>query len=452
MCYNLPNYQLPGVSFMYSNAYIWAKVISYLDERLTPGIVSTFFDQSYILDRDDRKLTVYAPSEFCKDFIDHRCLGYIRDAVRDLTGQDQEIEVVCEEELAEYQKNQSASGKQKFNPQFTFDNFVVGPSNRFAYNAALAVTDKPASAYNPLFIYGPSGLGKTHLLYAIANRIQKNYPEFNIVYISSEQFTNELIIALRERKNVEFRKKYRNADLLLMDDIQFIGGKASTEEEFFHTFNELFEGRKQIVLTSDRPPSEISLLADRLRTRFEGGLICDIIPPDYETRMAIIQNKANTLGMDLPDEICNYIAENITNNVRSLEGTVNIIKAYHDLNGMTLDLPNVSRAIKDMYVEGSHNLPTAALIIAEVSRFYGVEENLLRGRLKSNNVVMPRQIAMYLIRDLTHQSYKTIGREFGRDHTTVINSLQKVDALIAKNDKETLDNLRDITANINSKL
>ena len=437
---------------MYSNAYIWAKVIAYLDERLTPGIVSTFFDQSYILDRGDRKLTVYAPSEFCKDFIERRCLGYIRDAVQELTGEDDEIEVICEEELSEFQKSKEKAGRTKFNPQFTFDSFVVGPSNRFAYNAALAVTDKPASAYNPLFIYGPSGLGKTHLLYAIANRIQENYPEFNIVYISSEQFTNELIVALRERKNVEFRKKYRNADLLLMDDIQFIGGKASTEEEFFHTFNELFEGRKQIVLTSDRPPNEISLLADRLRTRFEGGLICDIIPPDYETRMAIIQNKANSLGMDLPDEICNYIAENITNNVRSLEGTVNIIKAYHELNGMPLDLPNVSRAIKDMYMDSSHNLPTAALIIGEVSRFYGVEENLLRGRLKSNNVVMPRQIAMYLIRDLTHQSYKTIGREFGRDHTTVISSLQKVEALIAKNDKETMENLRDITANINSKL
>ena len=233
-----------------------------------------------------------------------------------------------------------------------------------------------------------------------------------------------------------------------MDDIQFIGGKASTEEEFFHTFNELFESRKQIVLTSDRPPSEIRLLADRLRTRFEGGLICDIIPPDYETRMAIIQNKANTLGLDIPDDICNYIAENITNNVRSLEGTVNIIKAYHELNGMRLDLPSVSRAIKDMYVEGTHNLPSAALIIAEVSRFYGVEENLLRGRLKSNNIVMPRQVAMYLIRDLTHQSYKAIGR----DHTTVISALQKVEALIAKGDKETIDNLRDITANINAKL
>ena len=437
---------------MYSNAYIWAKVIAYLDERMTPGIVSTFFDQSYILEMNEQKLTVYAPSEFCKDFIERRCLGYIRDAVRELTSQDYDVDVICEEELAEFQKSKDRAGKPRFNPQFTFDSFVVGPSNRFAYNAALAVTDKPASAYNPLFIYGPSGLGKTHLLYAIANRIQQNYPDFNIVYISSEQFTNELIIALREHRNVEFRKKYRNADLLLMDDIQFIGGKASTEEEFFHTFNELFEGRKQIVVTSDRPPNEISLLADRLRTRFEGGLICDIIPPDYETRMAIIQNKANSLGMDLPDEICNYIAENITNNVRSLEGTVNIIKAYHELNGMPLDLPNVSRAIKDMYMDSGHNLPTPALIIGEVSRYYSVEENLLRGRLKSNHVVMPRQIAMYLIRELTHQSYKNIGNEFGRDHTTVISSLQKVEALIAKNDKETMDNLRDITANINSKL
>ena len=437
---------------MYSNAYIWAKVIAYLDERLTPGIVSTFFDQSYILEMNEQRMTVYAPSEFCKDFIERRCLGYIRDAVRELTDQDYELDVVCEEELADFQKSRERAGRPRFNPQFTFDSFVVGPSNRFAYNAALAVTDKPAIAYNPLFIYGPSGLGKTHLLYAIANRIQEKYPDFNIVYISSEQFTNELIIALREHRNVEFRKKYRNADLLLMDDIQFIGGKASTEEEFFHTFNELFEGRKQIVVTSDRPPSEISLLADRLRTRFEGGLICDIIPPDYETRMAIIQNKANSLGMELPTEICNYIAENITNNVRSLEGTVNIIKAYHELNGMPLDLPNVSRAIKDMYMDAGHSLPTPALIIGEVSRFYSIEENLLRGRLKSNNVVMPRQIAMYLIRELTHQSYKNIGREFGRDHTTVISALQKVESLVAKGDKETVDNLRDITANINSKL
>lgn len=437
---------------MYSNAYIWAKVIAYLDERMTPGIVSTFFDQSYILEKTEQSMTIYAPSEFCKTQIERRFLGYIRDAVRDLTGQDTDISVVCEEELADYQKSRERTGRARFNPQFTFDSFVVGPSNRFAYNAALAVTDKPALAYNPLFIYGPSGLGKTHLLYAIANRIQELFPDYNIVYISSEQFTNELIIALREHRNVEFRKKYRNADLLLMDDIQFIGGKASTEEEFFHTFNELFEGRKQIVVTSDRPPSEIALLADRLRTRFEGGLICDIIPPDYETRMAIIQNKANLLGMDLPQDICNYIAENITNNVRSLEGTVNIIKAYHELNGMPLNLASVSRAIKDMYMDSGHSLPTPALIIAEVSRFYSVEENLLRGRLKSNNIVMPRQIAMYLIREMTHQSYKNIGREFGRDHTTVISSLQKVESLIEKNDKETLDNLRDITANINSKL
>ena len=437
---------------MYSNAFIWAKIIAYLDERMTPAIVSSFFDQSYILERTDDTLTVYSPSEFCKDFIVQRCLGHIRDAMRELVGRDVEVVVVCEEELAEYRLAHEIHSSTNNNPHFTFESFVVGPSNRFAYNAALAVTDKPAAAYNPLFIYGPSGLGKTHLLYAIANRIREKHPEFNIVYISSEQFTNELIVALREHKNLEFRQKYRNADLLLMDDVQFIGGKQSTEEEFFHTFNELFEAHKQIVLTSDRPPIEISTLAERLRTRFEGGLICDIIPPDYETRMAIIQNKAGSLGLELPQEICNYIAENITNNVRSLEGTVNIIRAYHELNGMPLDLSSVSRAIKDMYNDASHNLPTASLIIAEVSRYFGVEETLLRGRLKSNNIVMPRQIAMYLIRELTHQSYKTIGREFGRDHTTVISALQKVESLIAKSDKQTLDQLRDITANINGKL
>ena len=354
---------------MYSSAYVWAKVISYLEERLTPIMVSTWFEQSYLIERTDTWLTIYAPSEFCKDVIERRCVGYIQDAMRELFDQQVGVTVVCEEELAAYQQSKKTAGKPRFNPNYTFDRFVVGPSNRFAYNAALAVTDSPAGAYNPLFIYGPSGLGKTHLLYAIANRLQEKFPEFNIVYVNSEQFTNELITALREKRNAEFRKKYRNVDLLLMDDIQFIGGKASTEEEFFHTFNDLSAAGKQIVLTSDRPPIEISLLADRLRTRFEGGLICDIIPPDYETRMAIIQNKADTLGLRLPGDVCNYIAQNITNNIRTLEGTVNKIKAYHDLSGMPLDLPNVSRAIKDMFRDDTHSLPTPALIISEVSRF-----------------------------------------------------------------------------------
>ncbi|MCR5552958.1 MAG: chromosomal replication initiator protein DnaA, partial [Oscillospiraceae bacterium] len=197
---------------MYSNAYIWAKVISYLDDRLTPGIVSTYFEQSYILDRTEQLLTVYAPSEFCKEFMERRCMGYIRDAIRELTDQDFDVRIVCEEELADFRREKEKQNRHNFNPQFSFSSFVVGPSNRLAYNAALAVTDNPAGAYNPLFIYGPSGLGKTHLLIAIAARIQDKYPDFNIVYINSEQFTNELIIAIREHKSVEFRKKYRNAD------------------------------------------------------------------------------------------------------------------------------------------------------------------------------------------------------------------------------------------------
>ena len=229
-----------------------------------------------------------------------------------------------------------------FNPQFTFENFVVGASNRFAHAAALAVANKPAASYNPLYIYGPSGLGKTHLLYAIANEIHRQHPDFKIVYIKGDQFTNELITALQEGKNVEFRSKYRGADLFLVDDIQFIAGKTSTQEEFFHTFNTLYEAKKQIVLTSDRPPNEMHLLEDRLLTRFEWGLLADIQPPDYETRMAIIRNKARSLNLEMPDEVCQYIANNITSNVRQIEGTVIKILANRDLNGMTIDVQSLS--------------------------------------------------------------------------------------------------------------
>ena len=246
----------------------------------------------------------------------------------------------------------------EFNPQFTFDNFVVGSSNRFAHAAAVSVANNPAETYNPLFIYGPSGLGKTHLLYAIASVVHKNHPSYNIVYIKGDQFTNELIAALQEGRNNEFRNKYRNADLFLVDDIQFIAGKESTQEEFFHTFNNLYENHHQIVLTADRPPNEMLRLEDRLKTRFEWGLIADIQPPDFETRMAIIKNKSVSLGFELPDDVCTFIAENVTSNVRLLEGTVKKIRAYHDLDNMELTVPNVSRAIKDMYNKEKAGLNT----------------------------------------------------------------------------------------------
>ena len=318
--------------------------------------------------------------------------------------------------------------------------------------AARAVADG-VGHYNPLFIYGDSGLGKTHLLYAIASVVHKNHPSYNIVYIKGDQFTNELIAALQEGRNNEFRYKYRNADLFLVDDIQFIAGKESTQEEFFHTFNNLYENHHQIVLTADRPPNEMLRLEDRLKTRFEWGLIADIQPPDFETRMAIIKNKSVSLGFDLPNDVCTFIAENVTSNVRLLEGTVKKIRAYHDLDNMELTVPNVSRAIKDMYnKEKAENLPTPNLIIGEVSRFYNIEESVIRGTLKNKNTAEARQVAMYLVRKLTNLSLPDIGKEFGRDHSTVIHSLKKVEQQLAAGTGTLADNIRDITANINSKL
>ena len=439
---------------MYSTAYVWAKILGHMENRLTAPVVSTWFDEVEVVELTDTQLVLYSPSDYRKDIILRRCTGYIQDAMKELFGRDIELVVLGEDEMDDYRRR---GGRKKpefieFNPQFTFDRFVVGSSNRFAHAAALAVANNPAETYNPLFIYGPSGLGKTHLLYAIASEIHRKHPDYNIVYIKGDQFTNELITALQEGRNVEFRSKYRGADLFLVDDIQFIAGKNSTQEEFFHTFNNLYESHRQIVLTADRPPNEMLRLEDRLKTRFEWGLIADIQPPDYETRMAIIREKAASYGMDLPDDVCSYIAENITTNIRQIEGTVKKILAYKELSNMVMDVQHVSRAIKDMYKGKTETLPTPSLIIGEVCRFYSIEEGTLRGTLKNKSTAEARQIAMYLIRKLTNLSLPDIGREFGRDHSTVIHALNKVEKLLQDSTSGISDNIRDITANVNSKL
>jgi len=435
---------------MYSSDYVWAKVLNYLEEQLTSTVISAWFDDAQVVELTEEKLVLYSPSQLRRETISRRYASYIQDALKEIFDSSAKLEVMGDRELETLKEKDKIATSMDFNPQFSFDNFVVGPSNRFAHGAAMAVTNHPGQVYNPLFIYGPPGIGKTHLLYAIANGIRKTNPNINIVYIKGDQFTNELIAAIGSGKNIEFRSKYREADLFLIDDIQFIAGKDSTQEEFFHTFNALYEEHKQIVMTSDRKPSDMLTLEDRLRTRFEWGLLASIEAPDYETRMAIIKKKAASLGLNLGDDVCDYIAVNVTNNVRQIEGTVKKIMAYRDLNNMPLDLPNVSRAITDMFKSEGNALPTANLIISQVCKFYSIDEAVLRGTLRNKGTAEARQVAIYLIRKLTNLSTPEIGKELGKDHTSVLYSINKVEKALQSGDTSLQNHIRDITANINS--
>ena len=434
---------------MYSSAYVWAKVMGHMEQRLGNVTVAAWFDDAEIVELNDEHLILHSSSEFRREIIRRRCAEYVHDALKEIFNSDAKLVVFSDEELDAYQ-NKDKKKENKFNLEFSFDNFVVGPSNRLAHGAAIAVATRPGTVYNPLFIYGPPGVGKTHLLYAIANGIRESNPEANIVYIKGDEFTNELIAAITSGNNIEFRNKYREADLFLIDDIQFIAGKNSTQEEFFHTFNKLYEEHKQIVMTSDRKPSDMQTLEDRLRTRFEWGLLADIQPPDYETRMAILKNKANQIGLDLSDDVCNYIANNITNNVRQIEGTVKKILAYRDLNDMPMNLNNISRAISDMFKTEGNALPTPALIVSQVCKFYNIDEIVLRGTNKSKGTAEARQVAMYLVRKLTNLSLPDIGQEFSRDHSTVLYAIRKVEMDLKNGNDVLKSNIQDITANINS--
>ena len=334
--------------------------------------------------------------------------------------------------------------------EFTFENFVVGPSNKLAHAASMAVAEHPAQNYNPLLIYGDSGLGKTHLLYAIANVIRGNDPAAKIVYIKGDDFINEFVELIRAGRGSEFRAKYREADLLLVDDVQFVAGKEQVQNEFFHTFNTLYESGRQIVLTSDRPPSEMTLLDDRLRTRFEWGLLADVTPPDFETRLAIVKNKAALLGMDLPDKIAVMIAQKVTANVRQLEGTVNKVLAYKELLDKETDEATVNRAMQDILKGSNEYIPTPEAILSYVSRYYQLEESVVKGPQRARDAVAARQIAMYLIRTMTNLSQDNIGKLFNRDHSTVIHSIAQVEQKMKK-DPTFAETVKELKSNITSR-
>jgi len=431
-------------------AEVWEKVKALMGSEMTATTMNTWFDDARAVSLEEDRFVLYSPASFKRDIIASRYVVPIQNALNELFSASFRVEVLTGDELDHLQ----APRQSDFLPgteDYTFDRFVVGASNKFAHAAARKAAENPGCIYNPLFIHGNSGLGKTHLLYSIAHTIHEAHPNFKIIYVKGDAFTNELITAIREGRNQDFRDKYRGADVFLMDDVQFIAGRDSTQEEMFHTFNVLYELKKQIVFTSDRPPKEMLRLEDRLKTRFEWGLLADISPPDYETRMAIIRNKSIRMGMELPDFLIQLIAENITANIRQIEGTVNKIMAYQDLIGDTVDKNTVIRAVKDIFKEKSDILPTADVIIDEVCKFYNLEPDLLRGQGRAKDISMARQIAMYQIRRMTNLSLKEIGAEFGgRDHSTVLNALNRIEALV-KNDPEKAEIVKDITTNINAR-
>lgn len=333
--------------------------------------------------------------------------------------------------------------------EYTFDTFIVGSSNKFAHAAALAVAEKDERKYNPLFIHGDSGLGKTHLLFAIMDKVKKRRPNVLIVYVKAEQFTNELITAIKNGTTADFREKYRRADYFLVDDIQFIAGHNSTEEEFFHTFNDLYEKGSQIVLTSDRPPKEIKTLEERLRTRFEMGLMADIQPADYETRMAIIQRKAELLHMKMPPEVTEYIANNLKSNIRQLEGAVKNIQANSELYGnKQINILVAQSAIRNILNDNQPVPVTVSKIISEVARTFNVSEQDIKSNKRAANISRARQVAMFVVKDVTQMSMAAIGDEFGgRDHSTVVYAMSQIEKAM-KTDSRLRETIEDITKNI----
>ena len=438
---------------MNSPADVWTMVLKLMEADMTATTINTWFDDAKAVSLDAKQFVLHTPSNFKRDIILSRYLPTIKKALHELFSADLDVVVLGEGELEKFSAAAQPPADDNFLPgteDYTFERFVVGSSNKMAYAAAMAVAEKPAHSYNPLFIYGESGLGKTHLLYAIAHKIHQNHPEYRIVYIKGDSFTNELIQAIREGRNPEFREKYRSADVFLMDDVQFIAGRESTQEEMFHTFNTLYEAKRQIVFTADRPPKEMLRLDDRLRTRFEWGLPVDIQPPDYETRVAIIKNKAIRRGINLPEPVLQYIADNITSNVRQIEGTVNKILAFQELMGETVDVDTVIRTVRDMCKDKAEFLPSPDVIIEEVAKFYNLDTDAIRGQGRTKDTALARQIAMYQIRRMTNLSLKEIGKEFeGRDHTTVMHSIDRVEKLM-KTNPEIAEIIKDINANINA--
>lgn len=425
---------------------IWKSVQDYCKTQITEVAFNVWIAPLTLVRLDDSTALLTIEDTFKKEIVAVKFNDLLCEAFEQVLGFPVRVEIIVADEVKEPESEPTQSEEY----EYTFETFIVGSSNKFAHAAAQAVAANPGGAYNPLFIYGNSGLGKTHLLNAICYEIRLSNPNSDILYVRGEDFTNELITSIAEKKMIDFHNKYRKVDVLLVDDVQFISGKIQTQEEFFHTFENLSQAGKQIVLTSDRPPKEILTLEDRLRTRFEWGLLADIQPPDLETRIAIVKRKAQLLNIGLPDDVTEYIAQKLKTNIRQLEGAVKRMKAYHSIEDHPPTILLAQRAIKDILSDSQPVPVTVEKIIQEVARTYGITEEDIRSNKRDSTTSKARQAAMYIVREVTGLPMKAIGDEFGgRDHSTVLYTLTKIEKEMEKNPSlkatisDTIKNIQD---------
>ena len=444
---------------------VLARAKELIREEITPLRYNTTIKPIEIISLTDTDVclkvqTLYQKSKIMEQY----CADLLKEALLLVTERDLNIEIICEEELAKEKDNndeiekplpitQSQTGKAAnngvLNPKYTFDSFVIGKSNELAHAAALATAENPGRAYNPLFLYGGVGLGKTHLMQAVGNYVLSQNRSARVLYITGEKFTNELVFSIQSNKNEDFRAKYRNIDLLLVDDIQFISGKERSQEEFFHTFNELYENNKQIVISSDRPPKDLNPLEERLRSRFEWGLITDLSKPDYETRYAILRKKIESDKIIIDEEILSLIANKVESNIRELEGTLNKIVAMASLTNMPISMSLAERALGDLQ-HSKEKVITVDYIQSVVAKYYNIDKADFKVQRRSGDIAFPRQIAMYLSKQLTGQPLVEIGKAFGgRDHTTVLYAINKIESIIKtdSNTRTIVDNIRKMIIN-----
>ena len=426
--------------------FFWSFVVEKLSAELTSTAIETWIRPCEPVSFDGSNLVLRAPDDFRKNIISERFVPAIKKSLQELLSAD-DVGVVVLSSHENYEEKKSVQNADDLPqvPGYTFEDFIVGPSNQFAHAASVAAAKEPGKRYNPLFIYGNSGLGKTHLMLAIGYEIKKKSPEKRVLYVKAESFTNELIQAIQDGKTAEFKEKYRNLDILLIDDIQFIAGKKSTQEEFFHTFEALHQRQHQMVITSDRPPKEMTLLDDRLRTRFEGGMMANIAPPELETRIAIAKRKASLIGLDLSNDDFAYIATKVKSNVRKLEGVLSMLGAYRSILNMPVSREIIDKTIVE--VDNLQGVPTSEAIIRETCNYYNLTPEQLRSESRSSDIRTARQVAMYLMRKMTAMSFQEIGATLGRNHSTTINSVSRVEKLI-ENDVKLKGIIRDIESNI----